>query len=325
MTAALAAGCTGDYCDGVDEVCHDADSNGSPHDCEKLLEAMAKPKGAASANSSLLGRPVGANSEETRQRILEATMRCVAAVGYSRTTIREIAREANMTSGSLYHYFPNKAELVKATFDEVATIAVPPRLEQAAQDYTAAIDKLMAVLDESVRVMQDYPLAVAFDRAIRAESPQHLHLAENSDTRFVALRNLIRDILSQGAREKMLGRGVDVESAANAVYMIFRGGLNEYAASAPPPEEYHATVAALKKTATGGPAVRSQPVEVSRIRRQHRIDVVGADGIGDPLDIAVLEWNCRSGGWQAADADPAEAGGLHQAPPVASSGSTRSR
>ncbi|PND56480.1 TetR family transcriptional regulator [Mycobacterium sp. ENV421] len=210
---------------------------------------MAKPKGAASATSSLLGRPVGANSEETRQRILEATMRCVAAVGYSRTTIREIARAANMTSGSLYHYFPNKAELVKATFDEVATIAVP-RLEQAAEDNTATIDKLMAVLDESVRVMQDYPLAVAFDRAIRAESPQHLHLAENSDTRFVALRNLIRDILSQGAREKVLGRGVDVESAANAVYMIFRG-LNEYAASTPPPEEYHATVAALKQLLRG--------------------------------------------------------------------------
>ncbi|WP_431233823.1 TetR/AcrR family transcriptional regulator [Mycolicibacterium psychrotolerans] len=192
---------------------------------------------------------MGANSEETRQRILEATMRCVAAVGYSRTTIREIAREANMTSGSLYHYFPNKAELVKATFDEVATIAVP-RLEQAAEDNAATLDKLMAVLDESVRVMQDYPLAVAFDRAIRAESPQHLHLAENSDIRFVALRNLIRDILSQGAREKVLGRGVDVESAANAVYMIFRG-LNEYAASTPPPEEYHATVAALKQLLRG--------------------------------------------------------------------------
>lgn len=178
-------------------------------------------------------------------------MRCVAEVGYSRTTIREIAREANMTSGSLYHYFPNKAELVKATFDEVATIAVP-RLEQAAEENAATLDKLMAVLDESVRVMQDYPLAVAFDRAIRAESPQHLHLAENSDSRFVALRNLIRDILEQGgAREKVLGgRGVEVESAADAVYLVFRG-LNEYAASAPPPAEYHATVAALKQLLRG--------------------------------------------------------------------------
>lgn len=43
---------------------------------------------------------------------------------------------------------------------------------------------------------------------------------------------------------------MDVESAANAVYMIFRG-LNEYAASTPPPEEYHATVAALKQLLRG--------------------------------------------------------------------------
>jgi AcrR family transcriptional regulator len=80
-------------------------------------------------------------------------MRCVADVGYSRT-IREIARAAQMTSGSLYHYFPNKAELVRATFDEVATIAVP-RLAQAAERNVSTIDKLMAVLDESVRVMRD--------------------------------------------------------------------------------------------------------------------------------------------------------------------------
>ncbi len=176
-------------------------------------------------------------------------MRCIAQVGYSRATIREIAREAQMTSGSLYHYFPNKAELVKATFDEVATIAVP-RLAQAADRNASTLDKLMAVLDESVRVMRDYPLAVAFDRAIRAESPAELHLAENSDTRFVALRGLIRDILEQGANDKVLGAGVDIDSAANAVYMIFRG-LNEYAASTPPADEYHATVAGLKKLLRG--------------------------------------------------------------------------
>lgn len=210
---------------------------------------MAKSKGAASAGSSLLGRPVGANSEETRKRILEATMRCVADVGYSRATIREIAREAQMTSGSLYHYFPNKAELVKATFDEVATIAVP-RLAKAAERNVSTLDKLMGVLDESMRVMQDYPLAVAFDRAIRAESPAELHLAQDSDARFIALRTLIRGILEQGAREDAMAPGVDLDSAANAIFLIFRG-LNEYAASAPPAAEYHATVAGLKRLLRG--------------------------------------------------------------------------
>ena len=197
----------------------------------------------------MLGRPVGANSEETRKRILDATMRCVADVGYSRATIREIARAAQMTSGSLYHYFPNKAELVRATFDEVATIAVP-RLAQAAERNVSTIDKLMAVLDESVRVMRDYPLAVAFDRAIRAESPRDLQLAENSDVRFMALHSLIREILEQGARENALAPGVDVDSAAGAIFLIFRG-LNEYAAGTPPAAEYHATVAALKQLLRG--------------------------------------------------------------------------
>lgn len=216
---------------------------------------MGKSEGRSSAGSSLLGRPVGANSEETRKRILDATMRCVADVGYSRATIREIARAAQMTSGSLYHYFPNKAELVRATFDEVATIAVP-RLAQAAERNVSTIDKLMAVLDESVRVMRDYPLAVAFDRAIRAESPRDLQLAENSDVRFMALHSLIRDILEQGARENALAPGVDVDSAAGAIFLIFRG-LNEYAAGTPPAAEYHATVVALKQLLRGrlfGPA-----------------------------------------------------------------------
>ena len=34
-----------------------------------------------------LGRPVGASGEETRQRIIVATMRCVANVGYSATEL----------------------------------------------------------------------------------------------------------------------------------------------------------------------------------------------------------------------------------------------
>ncbi|WP_156746689.1 helix-turn-helix domain-containing protein, partial [Mycobacterium sp. E1715] len=54
-----------------------------------------------SARPSRLGRPVGADGEQTRTRIITAAMRTVAEMGYSRTTIREIARAADMTSGSL--------------------------------------------------------------------------------------------------------------------------------------------------------------------------------------------------------------------------------
>src|ERR1700735_2082178 len=93
-----------------------------------------------------LGRPVGANAEETRRRILIAAMRCVAEVGYAQTTIREIARAADMTSGSLYHYFPNKSDLLEATSDEIEDI-VAPRLRAAAAQCENVVDRLDAVLD----------------------------------------------------------------------------------------------------------------------------------------------------------------------------------
>lgn len=196
-----------------------------------------------STTPSLLGRPVGAKGEETRQRIIAATMRCVAETGYSRATIREIARVSQITSGSLYHYFPNKSELIKAAFLELAEFSVP-RLAAAADRADGVLDKLMAVFDESDQLMREYPFAAAFDRAIRVESAEHLHLAESSDTIFTALRDLVVDILEQARREGALGAEADVESASNAIYALMRG-LYDHAATAPH-ADYHATVRALK-------------------------------------------------------------------------------
>lgn len=48
------------------------------------------------------------------------------------------------------------------------------------------IDKLTAIFDEFERVHQYHPDAAGFDRAIRAETTRHLHLAENSDSMSTA-------------------------------------------------------------------------------------------------------------------------------------------
>ncbi|WP_156745223.1 TetR/AcrR family transcriptional regulator, partial [Mycobacterium sp. 1165178.9] len=101
-----------------------------------------------------LGRPVGADGEQTRARIIAAAMRCVGEAGYTRATIREIARTANVTSASLYNYFPNKSELLKAAVAARTDVAVP-RLRQAAARPGSAIARLEAVLDESGRLMRE--------------------------------------------------------------------------------------------------------------------------------------------------------------------------
>ncbi|WP_439098103.1 TetR/AcrR family transcriptional regulator, partial [Mycobacterium malmoense] len=116
---------------------------------------------------SPLGRPVGADGERTRARIIAAaTMRCVARAGYSRATIREIARGAGVTSASLYNYFPNKAELMKAAIAARTDVALP-RLRAAAAQPGTAVDRIEAVLDESGRVLREYP-ALATQRMVAA-------------------------------------------------------------------------------------------------------------------------------------------------------------
>ncbi len=49
--------------------------------------------------------------ERRRQQIIAASKRAIAAKGFSRTTIKDIANEAELSPGTLYIYFKNKDEL----------------------------------------------------------------------------------------------------------------------------------------------------------------------------------------------------------------------
>ncbi|HZE14430.1 MAG TPA: helix-turn-helix domain-containing protein [Mycobacterium sp.] len=198
--------------------------------------------------TSQLGRPVGANGEETRRRIIAAAMRCVAEKGYSQASIREIAREAQMTSGSLYHYFPNKSELLKATVGEIEDVALP-RLRAAAQRRGDVIDRLEALLDESDRLMREYPHLAAFERAIRAESAAYLRRGDPDRVGFKALRDIISDIVDDARQCGGLGADSDSAGAVNAIYALTRG-LTEQAANLPP-EAYHATLRSAKQLIRG--------------------------------------------------------------------------
>lgn len=195
---------------------------------------------------SQLGRPVGAVGGETRQRIIAATMRCVARAGYSRATIREIARTADVTSASLYNYFPNKAELIKATIatrDEAAM----PRLRRAAQGAGEIVDRIEAVLDECGRLLREYPDLAAFEWAIRAENLVASSSDDNST--FQAMREIIDGIVDDACQAGDLGAKVDPRAVAEAVYALIYG-LTELAATLPP-ADFQAALSASKVLVRG--------------------------------------------------------------------------
>jgi AcrR family transcriptional regulator len=191
---------------------------------------------------------VGANGAQTRARIVGAAMRCVAEVGYSRATIREIATAADMTSGSLYHYFPNKSELLTATVREIDEIA-SPRLRAAAARLDDVVDRVEAVLDELDRLMREYPDLAAFDRAMRAESIAHPRSGRAPHTGLKALRDIINEIVQDAHGRGALPPDTDPGAAVNAIYALARG-LTERAASLTP-EAYAATLGSARELIRG--------------------------------------------------------------------------
>jgi AcrR family transcriptional regulator len=56
---------------------------------------------------------------ETRGRLLDATLECLAELGYAGTTTTEVVKRAGLSRGAQVHHFPTKAELVVAAVEHL--------------------------------------------------------------------------------------------------------------------------------------------------------------------------------------------------------------
>jgi AcrR family transcriptional regulator len=61
-----------------------------------------------------MARPVGANAAETRRKILKSASNLFASSGFEGTSVRQIARGADVSLGMIRHYFGSKEGLYRA-------------------------------------------------------------------------------------------------------------------------------------------------------------------------------------------------------------------
>ena len=89
-----------------------------------------------------MARPANANAEATRARILDAALRLFADVGRGQTSVRDIARAADVSLGMVNHYFGSKDELYEACvenmLEEISSLGDRLAIELAGAPMTAA-------------------------------------------------------------------------------------------------------------------------------------------------------------------------------------------
>ena len=79
-----------------------------------------------------------AAAEETRQRILEATLALHSEKGIFGTSWKDIAERADVSVNTVYKYFPSLDELVPACGELMYAITQPPSLEDAPRIFAGA-------------------------------------------------------------------------------------------------------------------------------------------------------------------------------------------
>lgn len=105
------------------------------------------------------GRPRGQTPQGTaaRDRLYATAIRMIGTRGYERTTLREIAREAEVSVGLLYRYFPSKQAVVIALYDQLSSDYAR---EAAGMRPGKWRDRFVFALSSSLRVLEPHQLAL---------------------------------------------------------------------------------------------------------------------------------------------------------------------
>jgi AcrR family transcriptional regulator len=155
---------------------------------------------------------------DKRQQILEAAVRVFAEQGYDKSRVGDVAREAGVAYGLIYHYFDSKEAVLEAVFREawgrlLTAVAV------AEQTAGTAPERLELVVKIVLRAWRDDPDLV---RLLVREVTRNPHIQDELDEIGQAFATLER-IVAGGQAEGTLRPSLDARLSAWMLY----GALEE--------------------------------------------------------------------------------------------------
>lgn len=109
---------------------------------------------------STTGQAAPSTTAATEQRILDAARTCFSRFGLQKTVMEDIAREADLSRGSLYRYFPDKESLYRAVSARETKYFIDDIARRTARARSLET-KIERVLMAAVEFLYDNPMNAA--------------------------------------------------------------------------------------------------------------------------------------------------------------------
>jgi AcrR family transcriptional regulator len=186
---------------------------------------------------------------QTRAALVAAGRRLFGSRGFAATSVEDIAREARVTTGALYHHFPTKAAVFESVFEQVHADLMEASLQAAGQAADA-----IGLLTAGFGAFLDAVLEPEVQRIVITDAPAVLGLA-----RFTELDERYAFAATVAALEAANAAGVlavaDPQTLARLLFgALTRAGL--LIASSAEPTATRDAVAATLQAMISGFAVR---------------------------------------------------------------------
>jgi TetR/AcrR family fatty acid metabolism transcriptional regulator len=156
--------------------------------------------------------------EEKRRRILEAAVRAFARKGYHACRVGEIASEAGVAYGLVYHYFTSKDEILETIFRDTWTQMLTA-IEAVEEEGVPAAEQLRKVAAIVLRTWKRDPDLVRVLVREVTRSPHIQREVEEIEQAYAALQRIVE----RGQKGGEFRTDVDARLAALIVY----GALEE--------------------------------------------------------------------------------------------------
>jgi len=115
------------------------------------------------------------------EKICQATIRCLAEIGYAETSIQRVIQRAQVSKGALQHHFPTKQDLMTATADRILSNATfAPILEGRKPDVSRSVrDEIYQIWQKFVntdeyRALLEILIAIRTDLELQSRLSPHL-------------------------------------------------------------------------------------------------------------------------------------------------------
>jgi AcrR family transcriptional regulator len=153
------------------------------------------------------GRPVNADGEETRERLLDAAAATCAEHGFDGATMSQIARRAGVTPAAIYNYYESREDLLYAAGRR-------------------GLERVTEVVPDGAGTGAAQLIATAYLRPELAQTRRllaELHLASNRDPKLAALLGSWHESWAEALRSVLPAEDRDPDATVKVLFLLLLG------------------------------------------------------------------------------------------------------